>query len=193
MSSGYRQQLATLIVWPARRWLAAASGAAVFAIAAGAPTDVIPNPLFDRMTPVQWWSYPILAATALLGGLVMATYVRSPAQPSSLTETAGGGVLSALAIGCPVCNKLVVLLLGAAVEGAWLDEGQRDPKDGDDDPGELAAGQALTGDAAGQPHAPQRHGRQHQRPTGGLGPAQAGVERDREQGKQHRAEQNQQR
>lgn len=114
MSSGYRQQLATLIVWPARRWLAAASGAAVFAIAAGAPTDVIPNPLFDRMTPVQWWSYPILAATALLGGLVMATYVRSPAQPSSLTKTAGGGVLSALAIGCPVCNKLVVLLLGAA-------------------------------------------------------------------------------
>src|SRR6266545_4414417 len=52
MSSGYRQQLATLIVWPARRWLAAASGAAVFAIAAGAPTDVIPNPLFVRMTPV---------------------------------------------------------------------------------------------------------------------------------------------
>jgi hypothetical protein len=86
----------------------------VFAIAAGAPTDVIPNPLFGRMTPVQWWSYPILATTALLGGLVMATYVRSPAQPAGLTKTAGGGLLSALAIGCPACNKLVVLLLGAA-------------------------------------------------------------------------------
>ena len=86
----------------------------MFAIAAGAPTDVIPNPVFVRMTPVQWWSYPVLAATALLGGLVLATYVRSPAVPAGLTRTAGGGVLSVLAIGCPVCNKLVVLLLGAA-------------------------------------------------------------------------------
>ena len=66
------------------------------------------------MTPVQWWSYPVLAATALLGGLVAATYVRSPAQPAGLSRTAGGGLLSALAIGCPVCNKLVVLLLGVS-------------------------------------------------------------------------------
>jgi hypothetical protein len=66
------------------------------------------------MTPVQWWSYPILAATALLGGLVTATYVRSSAQPAGLTGTAGGGLLSALAIGCPVCNKLVVVLLGVS-------------------------------------------------------------------------------
>ena len=84
----------------------------MFAVAAGAPTDVIANPWFSRMTPVQWWNYPILAATALLGGLVVATYVRSPAERAGLTTTAGGGLLSALAIGCPVCNKLVVLLLG---------------------------------------------------------------------------------
>jgi hypothetical protein len=91
---------------------AGAAAAAVLAVAAGAPTDVIPTPLFGRMTPVQWWSYPILAATAALGGLVTATYVRSPAQPVGLTRTAGRGLLSALAIGCPVCNKLVVMLLG---------------------------------------------------------------------------------
>jgi hypothetical protein len=114
MTGGLPAPLASLSGWPARRWLAAAASAAVFAIAAGAPTDVIPNPLFGRMTPVPWWSYPILAATALLGGLVMATYVRSPAPPIGLTKTTGGGVLSALAIGCPVCNKLVVLLLGSA-------------------------------------------------------------------------------
>ena len=113
-SGGVRQQLAALIAWPARRWLAAAGGAAAFAIVAGAPTDVIPNPLFTRMTPVQWWSYPVLAAGALLGGLVLATYVRSPAEPDGMTRTAGGGVLSFLAIGCPVCNKVVVLALGAA-------------------------------------------------------------------------------
>jgi hypothetical protein len=114
MTAGLPAPLASLSAWPARRWLATIGGAAGFAVAAGAPTDVIPNPLFGRMTPVQWWSYPILAATALLGGMVMATYVRSPAQPAGLAKTAGGGLLSALAIGCPVCNKAVVLLLGSA-------------------------------------------------------------------------------
>lgn len=112
--TAHPELVAGLARWPARRWLVAAAAAAAFAVAAGAPTDVIPTPLFGRMTPVQWWSYPILAATALLGGLVTATYVRAPAQPAGLTRTAGGGLLSALAIGCPVCNKLVVLLLGVS-------------------------------------------------------------------------------
>jgi hypothetical protein len=109
----YPMLVRSLAAWPARRWLVATAAAAFFAVAAGTPTDVIPTPLFERMTPVQWWSYPILAATALLGGLVTATYVRS-AQPVGLSRTAGGGLLSALAFGCPVCNKLVVLLLGVS-------------------------------------------------------------------------------
>lgn len=98
--------------WPRRRWLAAVLGAAMVALAAGIPTDVIPTPLFARMTPVRWWQYPILAATAVLGGLVIATYVRAMAEPVGTGKATGGGVLSALAIGCPVCNKLVVLALG---------------------------------------------------------------------------------
>lgn len=72
----------------------------------------MPTPLFDRMTPVQWWNYPILVATAVLGGLVVPTYVRTGAGSDGVGKTAGGGLLSALAIGCPVCNKLVVLALG---------------------------------------------------------------------------------
>jgi hypothetical protein len=102
------------VAWPARRWLVATAAAAVLAVAAGAPTDVIPNPLFTRMTPVQWWSYPILAATALLGGLVTASYVRAPARQEGLARVGGGGLLSALAIGCPVCNKAIVMLLGVS-------------------------------------------------------------------------------
>lgn len=102
----------TLTSWPARRWIVAVMGAAAFALLAGLPTDVVPNPAFARMTPVLWWNYPVLAATAVLGGLVAATYVRTPANAGGLGRAAGGGVLSALAIGCPACNKLVVLLLG---------------------------------------------------------------------------------
>jgi hypothetical protein len=60
--TGHLQLVAGITWWPARRWLVAAAAAAVFAVAAGAPTDVLPNPLFGRVTPVQWWSYPILAS-----------------------------------------------------------------------------------------------------------------------------------
>jgi hypothetical protein len=112
--------MTTLTTWPLRRWLAALAGATVTALATGIPTDVVPNPLFDRMTPVVWWNLPILLATSVLGGLVIATYVRSPAPPSGLGAGAGGGLLSALAIGCPVCNKIVLVLIGTGgALGIW--------------------------------------------------------------------------
>lgn len=111
-TSGIVGPVAGLRTWPALRWLTAVAATAVFAIAAGAPTDVIPNPVFHRVVPVTWWSYPALAATALLGGLITASYIRSPATPSASGKAAGGGLLSALAIGCPACNKLVILALG---------------------------------------------------------------------------------
>jgi hypothetical protein len=66
------------------------------------------------MTPVLSWNYPVWAASAILTGLVLATYVRSPASSSALvTGRVGvGGVLSLFAVGCPICNKLVVALIG---------------------------------------------------------------------------------
>lgn len=102
----------TLLSWPPRRWLVVAVTAVVFVLGTGMPTDVVPNPLFSRVTPVQWWSYPILAATGILAGLVIATYVSRPSGALGVSTTAGGGLMSALAIGCPVCNKLVVALVG---------------------------------------------------------------------------------
>jgi hypothetical protein len=61
------------------------------------------------MIPVQWWNYLVLVASSLLIGLTAATYVRNRALDlRGGRRTAGGGVLSLFAIGCPVCNKLVV-------------------------------------------------------------------------------------
>jgi len=108
---GSHQAVAALREWPVRRWLAAGVGALVCGLVLGIPTDVIPNPLAHRVLPVTWWSYPTLALTALLGGLLIATYVRAPEQPAA-TRATSGGILSFLAIGCPVCNKLVVLAIG---------------------------------------------------------------------------------
>jgi hypothetical protein len=120
-----------LRTWTARRWLVAAAASVVVALLVGLPTDVIPNPVFGRPVPVTWWSYPVLVVTALLGGLLAATYVREPGTATGSTADderparRGGvaGLLSFFAVGCPVCNKLVVIALGTV--GARRKHGPR--------------------------------------------------------------------
>ncbi|MFC0864548.1 hypothetical protein ACFHYQ_19850 [Sphaerimonospora cavernae] len=114
-----RSALTALRIWGGARWATAAGGALLTVLVVGVPTVVIPNPLFGREVPVQWWNYPTLAATAMLGGLVIATFAdtsgaRVRADRGSSRLGAVGAVLSFLAVGCPVCNKLALLLLGAS-------------------------------------------------------------------------------
>lgn len=95
-----------------RQWLVAAGAAAATALLTGLPTDIFPNPFYRRMTPILWWDYPVWAATAILAGLVIATYVRRVPVGASGGGVLGGGILSFFAVGCPICNKLVVALVG---------------------------------------------------------------------------------
>ncbi len=78
----------------------------------GIPTDVIPTPWFTRMTPVRPQDYVVLILTALLAAALGASYAVPTACPVRPGRLAAGGYLSVLAVGCPICNKLVVLLLG---------------------------------------------------------------------------------
>ena len=71
--------IAVLRSWSLRQWSVAAAGAVATALAMGLPTDVIPNPVFDRPVPVTWWSIPALAVASILAGLLLATYVRDSA------------------------------------------------------------------------------------------------------------------
>ncbi|WP_346958688.1 hypothetical protein [uncultured Arthrobacter sp.] len=113
-----------LAQWPARRWLAAAVAAVGTYVLVAVPTDLIDTPLFSREVPPTWWSFPILAVTAVLTGLLLATYVsREPAadggssseEPDSRGRFgAAGTIVSFFAVGCPVCNKLVLLALGTS-------------------------------------------------------------------------------
>ena len=96
-----------------RQWLVSAAGAVAVSLLTGLPTDIVSNPFYVRMTPVPWWAYPVWATTGVLAGLVGATYVRRAPLDSTSAATAGGGLMSFFAIGCPVCNKLVVALMGA--------------------------------------------------------------------------------
>lgn len=114
-------------MWSTRRWVAALVGALVTALLVGIPTDVIPNPVFGRPVDVTWWSYPVLVVTAVLGGLLIATYVREPGdtRPDEELDRPGktggiGGLLSFFAVGCPTCNKLVVVALGSTGALDWF-------------------------------------------------------------------------
>ena len=88
------------------------SGAAT-ALLIGIPTAVIPNSHFMRMTPVRAQDYVFLALTALLAALLGASYALPATCSLQEGKLTAGGFLSFLAVGCPVCNKLVVLLVGA--------------------------------------------------------------------------------
>lgn len=106
---------ATRGLWP--RAGVYALGAAIFTVLAiGVPTDVIPNGFFTRMTPVREQDYAFLAITALLAGVLAASYAFPQSYACSIEQgkTTLGGFLSFLAIGCPTCNKLIVLALGTS-------------------------------------------------------------------------------
>jgi len=93
-----------------------ALGAAFAALTIGIPTDVIPNPFFGRMTPVRTQDYLFLVVTALLAGILAASYALPQTRACSIQQGRAtvGGLLSFLAIGCPTCNKIIVLLLGTS-------------------------------------------------------------------------------
>jgi len=59
----------------------------------------------------------------MLGGMLIATYVREPGQEEidrAAKVGTVGGFLAFFAVGCPVCNKLVLLALGASGAMSWF-------------------------------------------------------------------------
>lgn len=85
----------------------AIAGAAVIAV----PTRLIPNGLFARMTPTRPLDYVFLVVSSLLLGLTLAA---RPGVRGGERRAIVGGVGTYLAVGCPICNKLVVALLGTS-------------------------------------------------------------------------------
>lgn len=86
----------------------------VTALLIGIPTVLIPNPIFGREVPVQPRDYLFLAITVLLTAILAASYALPAACSMQDGKLAAGGFLSFVAVGCPVCNKLVVLAVGAS-------------------------------------------------------------------------------
>lgn len=101
------------------RWGRAAAAALLTVVLIGVPTDIVANPWFGREIPVRWWEYPVLALTAVLTGLWFAIQL-PPKDRDSAAPALSGAALALFAVGCPVCNKLVLLAIGTSgALGFW--------------------------------------------------------------------------
>lgn len=98
--------------WKRPRWVASIGAVAAIGLVIGVPTALVPTHVFGRMTPAPWWSYPVWAAVSVLVGLAVVS-----GAAAGRTGGRGGlvaaGVMTALAVGCPLCNKLVLAVLGS--------------------------------------------------------------------------------
>ena len=107
--------LKSLLLWSRKRWLTAIGTTLVTGLFISLPTAILKTPIFGREIPVTSWSIPVVIATSILSGMLFATYV---SNDSSLKEErsfkigGAGAFFSFLAVGCPVCNKLVLIALG---------------------------------------------------------------------------------
>ncbi len=113
---------------PARSPLAAAVvvglvTAAMFGVSVGVITGAIDTPIFERATPAYAIDYPIWTLNALLVGSLAAVsvYAMRRRQDFGSGPIYAGGLLSAFAISCPLCNGLLVAAFGTGAAANFFD------------------------------------------------------------------------
>jgi hypothetical protein len=129
-----RARLAAVLDARYLAWSAAA--AALGLVAFGLVSAIIPNPVFGRQIAPEPFAIVVWLVSSLLMGLLAGTYLAPPsaaraafAMPAgTVAPDAGpgaearrtsalgyaGGFAAFLAIGCPVCNKAALVLLGTS-------------------------------------------------------------------------------
>ena len=136
-----RLAIRALKAWRVRQVIAAIVAALLVALVIGFATVLIPNDLFTRDIPPTWWDHPVWIITSVLSGILIATYVRPDTSAAPETTAAGtsanaqydsarqersgkigmlGGFLAWFAVGCPVCNKIALLILGYSGALTWF-------------------------------------------------------------------------
>lgn len=88
----------------------------------GIPTDLIPNPWFVRMIGKSVLDYFFLVTSSiLLGGYIGIYFYKKKVSNKCEVATYSGGIGSIFAFGCPICNKLLVLLFGTTALLAYFE------------------------------------------------------------------------
>ncbi len=96
-----------------KAWAVTTLTAAIGLFVIGLTTAIFENWFFVRMTHVRSQDYLIWVVSSVLIGMIVGSYFADRSK-SGEGKLLSGGVLSVLAVGCPICNKPVVLLLGTS-------------------------------------------------------------------------------
>ena len=110
----------TLRLFGPKGWIVTGVGAIGASLALGVPAAMFDNPFFIRMIPVRPEDYVIWLVTSVLLGLLLGTFAISSVKGNG-GKALGGGFLTFLAVGCPICNKLVILFLGISGALAYFE------------------------------------------------------------------------
>ena len=80
----------------------------------GIPTDLVPNKYFIRMVPIKITDYIFLSLTSIMLGAYIALHYYSKKTSKKCDYAAyGGAVAGVFAVGCPICNVLLISLFSA--------------------------------------------------------------------------------
>ncbi len=119
-------------MWTLRKSIIAAISAILVGLLIGYATVLIPNSVFSRDVPPETWNYPVWIISSILLGMLIATYFRDGDAPAAQPVTvereekrttrlgAVGGAMAWFAVGCPVCNKIALLVLGYSGALTWF-------------------------------------------------------------------------
>lgn len=110
------------VAWPRlwrlepRLWVKAVVIGMAAGLVIAIPTRVVPNDFFARMIPTRPQDYAFLVVSSLLLGLNLAVVPFG----SIAGRLSAGGLGTAFAVGCPICNKFVVALIGVSGALSWF-------------------------------------------------------------------------
>lgn len=97
--------------FPVRNLARGIAAATAMFVVLGTLAAVWTNPLFMRMTPTGGFELALLLLQSILAGV----YVGLPQSPCGKRTAGAGAIVGFLGIACPVCNKVLVLLIGSAL------------------------------------------------------------------------------
>lgn len=106
--------------WSAGQWRLAAAVSVFAFLIIGEIGETLPPESVGRVYPVEWWNWTTLVASAVLLGLIAATFAVPGGRVLTGAGSGSAGTVAAIVMACPVCSPLAIPLLGTGGLLAFL-------------------------------------------------------------------------